>query len=254
MLCQLPLPVFFYHFPDLFHPFNHEHPGFSKVVFRSISVLIQKCVVLCVKGVYGVQQTGKMIVYASTPDSLERRSAQSAMYEILVDLAVMLTPIISFTTEEMWQYLPKKATMPATSIQMMPWPVAKAERHDVALEEKWANFIEIRNEITKVLEAARRAKTIGHSLDAKVVLYATGESYKLLTTVQNQLANLLIVSQAKVCEGTDSTATATALADLQISVLAATGEKCERCWIYSEEIGQNLAHPTLCPRCASVVK
>ena len=68
MLCQLPLPVFFYHFPDLFHPFNHEHPGFSKVVFRSISVLIQKCVVLCVKGVYGVQQTGKMIVYASTPD------------------------------------------------------------------------------------------------------------------------------------------------------------------------------------------
>lgn len=193
-------------------------------------------------------------LYASTPDSLERRSAQSAMYEILVDLAVMLTPIISFTTEEMWQYLPKKATMPATSIQMMPWPVAKNERHDVALEEKWANFIEIRNEITKVLEAARRAKTIGHSLDAKVVLFATGDSYKLLTTVQNQLANLLIVSQAKVCEGTDATATATALADLQISVLAATGEKCERCWIYSEEIGQNPEHPTLCPRCASVVK
>lgn len=68
MLCQLPPPVFFDHFPDLFHPLDHEHPGFSKVLFRSISIFIQECVVLCVKGIYGVQQTGKMIVYASPPD------------------------------------------------------------------------------------------------------------------------------------------------------------------------------------------
>ena len=62
MLCQFPPPVFFDHFPDLFHPLDHEHPGFSKVVFRPIPIFIQECVVLCVKGIYGVQQTGKMVV------------------------------------------------------------------------------------------------------------------------------------------------------------------------------------------------
>ena len=83
------------------------------------------------------------------------------------------------------------------SVFMMPWPECKEEYIDEALESKWDNFIEIRSEITRVLEGARRAKTIGHSLDAKVELHATGEALAILRSVEGDLATLLIVSQAK---------------------------------------------------------
>lgn len=192
-------------------------------------------------------------LYSSKPDSKERRSAQSAMYQILVDLAVMMTPILSFTTEETWQYLPKQANMPVDSIQMMAWPTAKPERIDAKLAEKWASFFQVRGEITKVLEGARRDKTIGHSLDAKVKLYATGLIYDLLKAVETELPTLLIVSQAELINEHNPAAKATELPELQVEVTAASGQKCERCWIYSEQVGQNAQHPTLCPRCASVL-
>lgn len=193
-------------------------------------------------------------LYSSAPNSLERRSAQSAMYEILVDLAVMMSPILSFTTEETWQYLPKKADMPTASIQLMPWPEARPERFDNVLEEKWAQFIQIRSSITKILEGARRDKTIGHSLDALVKLYATGETYAALKAVEAQLPNLLIVSQVVLTEGDAPEAKVTDIAQLKIQVAAAVGHKCERCWIYSEEVGRDAEYPTLCPRCATVIK
>ncbi len=192
-------------------------------------------------------------LYSSKPDSLERRSAQTAMYEILADLAVMVTPILSFTTEEVWQYMPKKDSMPTLSIQMQDWPALKPERLDAELESKWEKFIALRGEITKVLEAARRAKTIGHSLDAKVILYAKGETLETLRQVEAQLANLLIVSQIELLSGTPDEATATDNPELKVQVVAAAGHKCERCWIYSQEVGSSATHPELCPRCAQVL-
>lgn len=191
-------------------------------------------------------------LYAYKADSKERRSAQTAMYEILMDLMVMLTPVLSFTMEEVWQFMKKPANAPV-SVQMLPWPQVKEEYLDEALEAKWDNFIEIRSEITKVLEVARREKTIGHSLDANVVLHATGDALAILKSVEAELATLLIVSKATIVEGTEE-GSATGREDLKVTVQAAEGEKCERCWIYSDEVGKDAEHPTLCARCAAAVK
>ncbi|MBR2039074.1 MAG: isoleucine--tRNA ligase, partial [Phascolarctobacterium sp.] len=191
-------------------------------------------------------------LYAYKADSKERRSAQTAMYEILMDLMVMLTPVLSFTMEEVWQFMKKPANAPL-SVQMLPWPKVKEEYLDEALETKWNNFIDIRSEITKVLEVARREKTIGHSLDANVTLYATGDALAILKSVESELATLLIVSKATIVEGVEEGA-ATGREDLKVAVVAAEGEKCERCWIYSDEVGKDAEHPTLCARCAAAVK
>lgn len=192
-------------------------------------------------------------LYAYKADSFERRSAQTAMYEIMLDLVVMIAPVLSFTMEEVWQFMKKPASMPE-SVFMMPWPECKEEYIDKALESKWDNFIEIRSEITRVLEGARRAKTIGHSLDAKVELHATGEALAILRSVEGDLATLLIVSQAKLVEGLAGGVEATGREDLKVTVQAAEGEKCERCWIYSDTVGKDAEHPTVCARCAAALK
>ena len=192
-------------------------------------------------------------LYAYKADSFERRSAQTAMYEIMLDLVVMIAPVLSFTMEEVWQFMKKPASMPE-SVFMMPWPECKEEYIDEALESKWDNFIEIRSEITRVLEGARRAKTIGHSLDAKVALHATGEALAILRSVEGDLATLLIVSQAKLVEGLAGGVEATGREDLKVTVQAAEGEKCERCWIYSDTVGKDAEHPTVCARCAAALK
>ena len=192
-------------------------------------------------------------LYAYKADSFERRSAQTAMYEIMLDLVVMIAPVLSFTMEEVWQFMKKPASMPE-SVFMMPWPECKEEYIDEALESKWDNFIEIRSEITRVLEGARRAKTIGHSLDAKVELHATGEALAILRSVEGDLATLLIVSQAKLVEGLTGGVEATGREDLKVTVQAAEGEKCERCWIYSDTVGKDAEHPTVCARCAAALK
>lgn len=192
-------------------------------------------------------------LYAYKADSFERRSAQTAMYEIMLDLVVMIAPVLSFTMEEVWQFMKKTASMPE-SVFMMPWPECKEEYIDEALESKWDNFIEIRSEITRVLEGARRAKTIGHSLDAKVELHAAGEALAILRSVESDLATLLIVSQAKLVEGLTGGVEATGREDLKVTVQAAEGEKCERCWIYSDTVGKDAEHPTVCARCAAALK
>lgn len=192
-------------------------------------------------------------LYAYKADSFERRSAQTSMYEIMLDLVVMIAPVLSFTMEEVWQFMKKPASMPE-SVFMMPWPECKEEYIDEALESKWDNFIEIRSEITRVLEGARRAKTIGHSLDAKVELHATGEALAILRSVEGDLATLLIVSQAKLVEGLAGGVEATGREDLKVTVQAAEGEKCERCWIYSDTVGKDAEHPTVCARCAAALK
>jgi isoleucyl-tRNA synthetase len=192
-------------------------------------------------------------LYTSRADAKARRSAQTAMHEIMMDLLVMLTPVLSFTMEEIWEFVQKPADAPE-SVQMLPWPEVKEEYIDEAKEAKWDNFIAIRSEITKVLELQRRDKKIGNSLDAKVELHATGDALQVLKTVEKDLPTLLIVSQAKLVEGLEGGAEATGREDLKVTVGPAEGHKCERCWVYSNTVGQDAEHPTLCAKCAAVVK
>ena len=108
--------------------------------------------------------------------------------------------------------------------------------------------------MTKVLEGHRQNKTIGNSLEAKVVLYAEGEALEILKSVEKDLSTLIIVSQVEVHEGAAGGEEATGRNDLKVTVKPADGHKCERCWTYSESVGKNEAHPDLCDRCAGVVE
>lgn len=193
-------------------------------------------------------------LYSTKANSKERRSAQSAIFAIATALVKMLSPILSFTAEEVWQHLPIKNKV--QSVQLAGWPEIDPVVFDQKLEEKWAKLLNIRNEVAKPLEDARRSKAIGHSLDAHVQLYAEGETYALLQEMEKDLATLFIVSKVTLSTKNDVPTNAYQsdnINQLLVVVEAASGEKCERCWIYSEEIGQDERYPTLCPRCAAVL-
>lgn len=199
----------------------------------------------------------KDTMYAETATAAARRSAQTAMYEIVKTLMAMVTPVLSFTAEEVFQFLPKEEGMPE-SVMLLDWPQAKEEYLDADIKAKWDALLALRGEMTKALELARQNKVIGHPLDAAVTVYADGDAFKALNALGHQgLAKFLIVSEASVVEG-KAKAPAEAFqseeADLAVSVVASTLEKCERCWIHKEDVGSDSDHPTLCARCASVVK
>lgn len=195
-------------------------------------------------------------VYTAKPDSVERRAAQTAMYEILDTLVRLVSPVLTFSAEEVWQHMPKVAGMPE-SIQLADWPAPRSEYLDKQLEDKWNNLLTIRGELTKALEQARRTKVIGHSLDAAIAIYASDGVYDQLSALGEELATLLIVSKANVNQGVQQApdnAYRSAELPLAVVVTPAQGEKCERCWIYSDTIGDDSEHSTLCERCAGVLK
>ncbi|WP_188398055.1 isoleucine--tRNA ligase [Sporomusa sp. GT1] len=195
-------------------------------------------------------------VYTALPGSIERRAAQTAMYEILNTLVVMVAPVLTFTSEEVWQYMPKQQGRPE-SVQLASWPTARPEYLDAALETKWDKILAMRSEITKALETARRNKVIGHSLDAAVSLYAAGEELTALSAIKDDLATLLIVSDVTLSDQLNQAPGEAYRAEnmqMAVAIAPAQGGKCERCWIYSPTVDQDNEHPALCQRCATVVK
>ena len=198
----------------------------------------------------------KDTMYAEKENNVARRSAQTAIYEILTTLVKMVSPVLSFTAEEVWQYMPKEDGM-EESVMLADWPQGHAEHVDVELSARWATMLDLRSEMTKALEGARRDKAIGHSLDASITVYADGDAYQALTGFGASLAGLLIVSEAHVVEGRDNApANAVTVEDGALSIVVTPSEleKCERCWIHRDTVGQDTNHPTLCSRCADVVK
>ena len=198
----------------------------------------------------------KDTMYAEKENNVARRSAQTAIYEILTTLVKMVSPVLSFTAEEVWQYMPKEDGM-EESVMLADWPQGHADHVDEELSARWATMLDLRSEMTKALEGARRDKAIGHSLDASITVYADGDAYQALTGFGSSLASLLIVSEAHVVEGRDNApANAVTVEDGALSIVVTPSEleKCERCWIHRDTVGQDAEHPTLCARCAEVVK
>jgi isoleucyl-tRNA synthetase len=196
-------------------------------------------------------------LYTEGTNSIERRSAQTVMTEILVTLTKMIAPILSFTAEEIWETLPE-VLKDRESVLLTDWYKENDEYLNPEIENKWVEIIKVRKEANKSLEKARQGKDriIGNSLDAKVMLHSTdAEIQKFLVENREKLELALIVSEVEIVENIDETFTKGEEAtDLYIKVLHAEGEKCERCWKYSKEIGKDPEHPTLCPRCVSVLK
>jgi len=184
-------------------------------------------------------------MYASKPDSKARRAGQTAMYIILDTLTRLLAPVLAFTADEIWQYLPHTDKDNAESVMLNDWPETKAEYDDEALDQKWDRILEVRDSVLKALEEARNKKLIGQSLQAKVILKAGGDTFKLLKENLEMLPTVFITSQVELVEGSN--------AEVEVEVKLADGAKCERCWIYSETVGKNHDHPTLCDRCSAVL-
>ena len=196
-------------------------------------------------------------LYTEGTNSIERRAAQTVMTEILVTLTKMIAPILSFTAEEIWETLPE-VLKDKESVLLTDWYKENDEYLNPEIENKWVEIIKVRREANKSLEKARQGKDriIGNSLDAKVMLHSTdAEIQKFLVENREKLELALIVSEVEIVKNIDETFTKGEEAtDLYIKVLHAEGEKCERCWKYSKELGKDPEHPTLCPRCASVLK
>ncbi|MGB9790994.1 MAG: isoleucine--tRNA ligase [Thermacetogeniaceae bacterium] len=198
----------------------------------------------------------KDTLYCSSAKSRQRRSVQTVLYEICHLLARMLAPILSFTTEEIWGYLPR-AKEEWESIHMAPWPEVNRSYLDKELEEKWEWILGLRENITRQLEEARRKKLIGPSTEAVISLYPENEkSLKYLREFEDELPRLLIVSDVKIHEVWEAAPAAAVYAeeyDVKIHVDRASGQKCVRCWLYDESVGSFPEHPGLCRRCYQVV-
>ena len=191
-------------------------------------------------------------LYTSKAGSVERRAAQTVMYEILDVLVRMLTPMLAFTTEEIWEYMPHRKSHDKESILLNEWPVLNEKYIDEKLEEKWGKILAIRSDVSKALEVARADKVIGQSLNAKVKLFADEKNFAFLEGIKDELVMIFIVSVVEVEKGSAGLAKGE-LTGLEIKVEKAPGEKCERCWMYSESVGQDAKHATLCKRCAETV-
>ncbi len=187
-------------------------------------------------------------LYTSKKDAVERRSAQTAMYIILDALVKMVAPMICFTAEEIWKYMPHTKNEQVESVMLSDWPEIVAEYDNKELEEKWNHILELKELVAKELEVARAQKVIGHSLNAKVTLFANEDEYKFLEENKELLTTIFIVSALDIKENERKDEK-----KVGVKVEVAEGEKCERCWKYSTEVGENPEHPTLCHRCAEAI-
>ena len=180
-------------------------------------------------------------------DDHARRCAQTALYRILVDFTKLLAPILCFTSQEIWSYIPKLPGM-KDYVVFEQMPEAKADA-DEAFEAKWARIMAIRDDVKKVLEQARADKTIGSALEAGLTLYCSKEVYDFLNAIpMDELADLFIVSHVDLVEGEGGVKGL--VEGLGVAAAHAAGNKCLRCWKYEPSVGED----GLCPRCAKVLK
>jgi isoleucyl-tRNA synthetase len=183
-------------------------------------------------------------LYTFPGNSLGRRSAQTALFEILDGLTRLMAPILSFTAEEVWQYLPKRPG-DAESVHLVAFPEMKSEYLDDGLSERWEHLWEIRAVVTKALEEARKEKKIGLSLDAQVHLHLPQKDFQFLRSYEKELKSIFIVSSVTLHQNEKG---------VRIEVLPADGGKCERCWNYDVSVGKDSKHPEACGRCVESLK
>ena len=190
-------------------------------------------------------------LYVEGKTSKERRAAQTAMYIILSKLVRILAPITSFTAEEIWKYMPKTENENTFSIMLEDYPKYDEKLYDKELDDKFKKIIEIKELVSKKLEEAREEKLIGQTLEAKVTVSANKENklYQIIENNKNLIEDVLIVSELELKE--DSSIEKE---ELSVNISRAEGEKCERCWKYTKDVGIDKENPTICKRCSEVLR
>ncbi|MDD4698707.1 MAG: isoleucine--tRNA ligase [Oscillospiraceae bacterium] len=189
-------------------------------------------------------------LYVAKTDSATRRAAQSTIYKILDTLTRLIAPILAFTGDEIWKFMPHESGKDTRNVVFneMPKPTNNIDREFMA---RWDKIHEVRDDVKKALELARNEKIIGSSLDSKVTLFAEGEMFDFLKSCEDILPSVLIVSDFQIENGTGGSFKGDF--DLSINVEHAGGQKCERCWSYSDTVGKNAEQTTICSRCAKVL-
>ncbi|MCC5802697.1 isoleucine--tRNA ligase [Rossellomorea vietnamensis] len=224
--------------------------SYDKYEFASIYHAVNNFCTLDLSSFY--LDFAKDVLYIESENHYERRAIQTVLYESLVALTKLMSPILSHTADEVWAYIPGAE---GESVQLTDMPEVQQLANADELKGKWNTFLELRDDVLKALEEARNQKVIGKSLTAKVTLYVNDETKGLLDSIKEDLKQLFIVSAfeigGKVNEAPEH---ALSLGENNIVVEKAEGETCDRCWIVTPTVGEDKDHPTLCTRCASVVK
>ena len=189
-------------------------------------------------------------LYCEGPKSLERRSAQTVLTEVLKVLVRIISPVLSFTAEEIWERIPA-SLKDEESVHLASWIDPNPAYKNEELAKKWEKIAHLRKEVNKKIEAQRQEGLIGHSLDARVLLNITNDDYSFLKDyTEDEVSDLFIVSQTKFV---DDELENSEIKGISIGVTKALGKKCERCWKYSEEVGKDERYPDVDPRCAKVL-
>ena len=179
-------------------------------------------------------------LYTAKTDSIERRSAQTAMYEILNALVKIIAPMVCYTAEEIWKYMPHRDEEKVESVMLSYYPKVNEKYDNKELEEKWNKILKIKSLASKQLEEARANKVIGNSLEAKVKIITSNDNYNFIKKNENLLKDVLIVSKLEIQENKKNI--------IEVKVEHADGEKCQRCWKYSDDIKNGL-----CLNCQNVL-
>jgi isoleucyl-tRNA synthetase len=194
-------------------------------------------------------------LYTFAPNSIGRRAAQTALWRIGEAMVRLLAPIMSFTCDEVWGYLPKVESR-SESVHLARFPQSadilgspEVPATDPQQQEDWTTLRSVRDQVLKALEEARNQKLIGKSVEAQVKVVASDSLYSVLGRYKDDLRYLFIVSAVTLERGASGNGTG----GLTVEVSNAAGQKCERCWNYSTHVGENPKYPTLCERCAPVV-
>lgn len=191
-------------------------------------------------------------LYVSAAGSKARRSAQTALYRILTAVLRLMAPVLSFTAEEAWWQLPHRST---ESIHLETLPEADPDLQDDELNRRWQTILALRSDVTRSLEGARQAKIIGHPLDAVVKLALPEDMREGFAGREELLRSVFIVSGVVLAPAAElvNPVDGIEIQGLQVQIEPATWNKCERCWVRSQEVGRFLDHPTICGRCHAVV-
>jgi isoleucyl-tRNA synthetase len=194
-------------------------------------------------------------LYTWASDSQGRRSAQTAVWRIGEGLARLLAPVMSFTTDEVWRYLPRVEGRPESvhlaeflSGSEITGNISSIEGLDLVRSD-WEALLGVRSEVLKALEEARNSKLIGGSLEAKVGISAPSALLPVLERRRADLRYIFIVSEVEFHESPGGDGAAA----LAVKVTKAAGQKCERCWNYSIHVGENPEYPTICERCSEAL-
>ncbi len=225
------------------------HRHYENYTFHRVYHLVRNFCTRTLSSLYLDVLKDRLYVYS--PDSWERRSAQTILYELLISLTTSIAPFLSFTAEEVWEHIRKIDTNLPESVFLHNIPLPKDELVSEGLDRDYSLLIDVREEVMRALERARRENLIRHPYEAKVYIEAKGDLEDLLRRYEDYLNFFLTVSQVEFRRGGEVTQKGEEVEGLIVGVSRAEGRKCPRCWIYYPE---DDFEGEVCRRCCKALK